>query len=178
MIQSMQRSTTLAVACLIIVALGNAADGGARRVSKSVNACSLLTAPAAKLILGYPVRLMKGETVEDCNLTATPIYLDPETLQPRHPGLILEVDKGRPGACSKLTSLTPQQTLHARVTPVSGLGSRAAIVWTTNVPATAGSYFLCAEVRGSILQLSVGVAKTPISHTQGVKLAKLAAAKL
>ena len=161
----MQRSPILALAAglAVVMALAIAPTGSAGRASASINACSLITTAKAAKILGYPVRLSKGETVEDCNIVAKPIKIeDGRTFRPT---IIVEVDPTKPGLYKRLA-----KGGH----PVAGLGSRAFVSYHPSL----NGFFIGAEVHGMLLQLSLAEAIVPITHAQGIMLAKLIASKL
>src|SRR3954471_7277148 len=141
----------LAAGLAAVMALAIVPTGSATRASSSVNACSVINAAKAAKILGYPVRLSKGETVEDCNIVGKPIKIeDGRTFRPT---IILEIDPIKPGLYK--TVMAQAGGKNAKTAVVPGLGSRAFIV---SIPALVGSYFVGAEVHGMLLQVSVGQA--------------------
>ena len=163
----MRRSPILALVAgfAVVAALAVAATGSASHGSASITACSLVTATKAAKILGYPVRLSKGETPEDCNIVATPIKIqDGRTF---HPTAIVEVDPSNPALYKKLAT---GKGTH----PLAGLGSRAFISYNPSI----NGFFIGAEVHGMLLQLSVGDAIKPITHAQGIALGKLIASRI
>jgi hypothetical protein len=139
--------------------------GSAGHGSASITACSLVTAPKAAKILGYPVRLSKGETAQDCNIIATPIKIrDGHTF---HPTTIVEVDPSNPTLYKQLATGKGSH-------PLAGLGSRAFISYNPSI----NGFYIGAEVHGMLLQVSVGDAIKPITHAQGITLAKLIASRI
>ena len=167
------------VAAVTVVLVTAAVAGAAVRGAAAINACSLISAVQARSVLGYQVRVQKGETIANCVLVSTPVKLDPTTMKPRRPtvGFELYVEGSRPGTFSSL--IAGARTPNAKVTRVTGLGSSAYIVSSRSKnPYIVGQYVLLAKVGKTILDLSVGPGATPISQAQGVKLAKLIAARL
>jgi len=149
----------------VVAALAIAPTGSARRASASVNACSLVNAAKAGKVLGYAVRLSKGETAQDCNIIATPIKIqDGHTF---HPTTIVEVDPSNPRLYKQLAT---GKGTH----PLAGLGSRAFISYNPSI----NGFYIGAEVHGMLLQVSVGDATKPITHAQGITLAKLIASRI
>ena len=145
--------------------LAIAPTGSVGRGSASITACSLVTAAKAAKILGYPVRLSKGESAEDCNIVATPIKIqDGQTF---HPTIIVEVDPSNPALYKQLAT---GKGTH----PLAGLGSRAFISYNPSI----NGFYIGAEVHGMLLQLSLGDAIKPITHAQGITLAKLIASRI
>lgn len=161
----MRQPPILALVCgiAVVVALAIAPTGSARRASGSLTACSLVTAAKAGKILGYPVRLSKGETAQDCNIVAKPIKI--QGGQTFRPTIIVEVDPTNPAL---------YQMLAKGGHPVAGLGSRAFISYNPSI----NGFFIGAEVHGKLLQLSLAQSIKPITHAQGITLAKLIASKI
>ena len=159
----------LAALCVGAALAGSASavpTGSAGHGSASITACSLVTAAKAAKILGYPVRLSTGESAEDCNIIATPIKIqDGQTF---HPTTIVEVDPSNPAAYKQL--LATGKGNH----PLAGLGSRAFISYNPSI----NGFYIGAEVHGMLLQVSVGDAIKPITHAQGITLAKLIASRI
>ena len=109
------------------------------------------------------MRLSKGETAQDCNIVAHPIKIqDGLTFRPT---IIVEVDPTDSALYKKLA-----KGGH----PVGGLGSRAFISYNPSI----NGFFIGAEVHGMLLQLSLAQSIKPITHAQGIALAKLIASKI
>jgi len=167
---ALQKHVVLARAALCVAAAsaGSASAAPTRSAahgSAAITACSLITAAKAAKILGYPVRLSKGESAEDCNIVATPIKIqDGQTF---HPTIIVEVDPSNPALYKRLAT---GKGTH----PLAGLGSRAFISYNPSI----NGFYVGAEVHGMFLQLSRGDAIKPITHAQGITLAKIIASRI
>jgi hypothetical protein len=130
------------------------------------SACSLITAAQARALLGYPLRIRKGETAADCVISAFPVRLDPETLAPVHPTITFSVTgdsaRARPFA---------QELADARKRgfgPAPGFGSSSYLVEGPQ----RGAVGIYARVGASILELDVGPASKPITRAQALSVAR------
>jgi hypothetical protein len=135
-------------------------------------ACSLITAAQARSLLGYPLRVRRGDTAADCVIVASPVRLDPETLAPVRPTITFSVA----GESARARPFR-QELADARKRgfgPVPGFGSSSYLVLGPQ-PGALGIY---AKVRTSILELDVGQAKKPITRAQALSLARRIAAKI
>jgi hypothetical protein len=158
------------VAVLVATVLAAATAGGR---GASTTACSLVRIAQARSILGYPVRIQRGETDEDCVIVNVPLKLDPETLSPLHPSIDFSVFVDGTHAGPRFTAQIKAERKHPFV-PVSGLGPLA-----TLLPGPyGGSYGIFAKVGENVIQLNVGPAKKPISQAQGIRLARAIVARL
>lgn len=142
------------------------------RAAATPAACSLISAAQARSVLGYPLRLRRGDTAADCVIVAFPIRLDPETLSPVRPTITFSV-------ASESTLARPfrKELADARrrgFGPAPGFGSSSYLV-TGPQPGALGVY---ASVRGTILNLDVGPATKPIARSQALSLARRIAGKL
>jgi hypothetical protein len=161
-----------AAAGAVAGALAIVPSGGAAQTSTTVVACSVIDVARVAGVVGYPVRLGKGETAQDCNIIASPIKIG-EDGRPVRPTIVVEIDPTRPGLYKTVMTQAGGRT--AKTAGVPGLGSHAFVV---SIPSLAGSFFVGAEVHGILLQVSVGQAVRPIAKSQAVALAKLIASML
>jgi hypothetical protein len=163
------RAGSVLVVVATVLAVATTASG---RVA-SKRACSLVSVAQARSILGYPVRIQKGETDEQCVIVSAPLKIDSSTLSPLHPsidfGVYLDGSHAGPGFLAQVKA----ERKHPFV-PVSGLGPLA-----TLMPGPfGGSYGIYAKVGQNVIRFNAGPAKNPISQAQGIRLARAIAARL
>jgi hypothetical protein len=139
----------------------------------STTACSLISVAQARSILGYPVRIRRGETDESCVIENVPLKLDPETLSPLHPSIDFSVFVDGTHAGPRFSVQIKEERKHPFV-PVSGLGPLASLL-----PGPyGGSYGIFAKVGENVVRFNAGPATKPISQAQGIRLARAIAARL
>lgn len=136
------------------------------------SACAAITAAQAQSVLGYTVRIRRGDTAADCVITAFPVRLDPETLAPTRPTVTFSV-------ASESARARPfrQELADARrrgFPPVPGFGSTSYLVVGPQ-PGVLGIY---AKVRTAVLEVDVGPATRPVTRAQALSLARRIAAKV
>jgi hypothetical protein len=144
----------------------------AERAPASPAACSLVTAAQAQSLLGYPLRVHRGDTAADCVLSAFPVRLDPETLSPVRPTITFSV-------ASEAARARPfrQELADARrrgFGPAPGFGSSSYLV----VGPQPGAFGVYAKVRGMVLELDVGPATKPVTRARALTLARRIAARI
>ena len=157
----------------VVVATVLAAAAAASGRVASPRACSLVNVARARSILGYPVRIQRGDTDEQCVIVSVPLKIDSLTLSPLHPsidfGVYLDGSHAGPGFLAQVKA----ERKHPFV-PVSGLGPLA-----TLMPGSyGGSFGIYAKVGENVIRLNAGMPKKPISQPQGIRLARAIAARL
>lgn len=163
------RACGLAFVLSAVCALGFALDAEG---AASPAACSLVSSAQARSLLGYPLRVRRGDTAADCVISASPVRLDPETLSPVRPTITFS-------AASESARARPfrQELADARrrgFGPVPGFGSSSYLV----VGPQLGALGVYAKVRGTIFELDVGPATKPISRSLALSLARRIAGKI
>ena len=150
-----------------VLAAASAASG---RVA-TTSACSLVRLAQTRSILGYPVKITRGETDESCVIQNVPLKLD-ENLNPVHPSIDFSVwVDGTHGR--SFSALVKQERKHPFV-PISGLGPLATLL---PIP-YGGSYGILAKVGQYVIRFNAGPARKPISQGQGIRLARAIAARV
>ena len=170
----LQAGLVLVVVATLLAAASaaSAATAAGGRVA-SRKACSLVRVAQARSILGYPIRIQRGETDENCVIENVPLKLDPETLSPLHPSIDFAVFVDGTHAGPRFSAQIMAERKHPFV-PVSGLGPLA-----TLLPGPyGGSYGIFAKVGETVIHFNAGPAKKPISRAQGLRLARAIAARL
>jgi hypothetical protein len=157
----------------VLVATLFAAAGAASGRVASTTACSLVSVAQARSILGYPVRIQRGETDEQCVIENVPIKLDPETLSPLHPSIDFAVYVDGTHAGPGFSTQIKAERKYPFVA-VSGLGPLASL----SLGPYGGSYGIFAKVGENVIRFHAGPAKKPISQAQGIRLARAIAARL
>ncbi len=158
---------------VVFVATVLAAAAAASGRVASTTACSLVSVAQARSILGYPVRIQRGDTDEQCVIENVPLKLDPETLSPLHPSIDFAVFADGTHAGPRFSAQIQAERKYGFV-PVSGLGPLA-----TLLPGPyGGSYGIFAKVGENVIRFNAGPAKKPISRAQGIRLARAIAARL
>jgi hypothetical protein len=159
------------VFALVATVLAAAAGAGGRVASTT--ACSLVSVAQARSILGYPVRIQRGDTDEQCVIVNVPIKLDAETLSPLHPSIDFAVyidgTHAGPGFLAQISAERKYPFV-----PVSGLGPLASL----SLGPYGGSFGIFAKVGKNVIRFHAGPAKKPISQAQGIRLARAIAARL
>ena len=146
-----------------VLAAATAATAAGGRVA-STTACALVEVAQARGILGYPLRIQRGETDENCVIVSVPLKLDPETLSPLHPSIDFAVFVDGTHAGPRFSAQIRAERKHPFV-PVSGLGPLA-----TLLPGPyGGSYGIFAKVGENVIDFNAGPAKKPISQAQGIR---------
>ena len=128
-------------------------------------ACSLTSAMEVRALLGYTVRIQKGETDADCVLLAIPVKLDPKTLSPMHPTIDFTVykDGTRPRPFSRELADARKRGFG----PVPGFGDNSYLVPGPQ-PGALGIY---AKAGPMVINLDVGPSKTTVPRAKTVVLA-------
>jgi hypothetical protein len=131
----------------------------------SPTACALVTDAKARAIVGYAVKIRRGDTAADCVIVATPVRLDSETLYPIHPTIDFSVfaDGSRPRSFA-------QELRDARrrgFGPVPGFGSNSYLV----AGPQSGAFGVYAKIRGTVLNMNVGPSKRPLGRAQALAFA-------
>ena len=163
------RTSRFALVLSVAAVLGSALL--VERAPAAPRACSLITAAWARTLLGYPLRVRRGDTAADCVISAFPVRLDPETLAPVRPTITFSVTsesaRGRPFR---------QELADARKRgfgPAPGFGSSSYLV----AGPQRGALGIYARVRAGILELDVGPATRPITRAQALTVARRIAGK-
>jgi len=132
----------------------------------SPTACALVTDSKAQAILGYAVKIRQGETAADCVIVATPVKLDSETLYPIHPTVDFTVYTDGSRARPFVREL--RDARRRGFGPVPGFGSNSYLV----VGPQTGALGVYAKVRGTVLNMTVGPSKKPLSRAQALAVAR------
>jgi len=157
---------------LVLSAVGAGLALHAEGAVASPAACSLISSAQARSLLGYPLRVRRGDTAADCVISAFPIRLDPETLSPVRPTITFSVASESARARSFRQELADAR--RRGFGPVPGFGSSSYLVFGPQ-PGALGVY---AKVRGTILELDVGPATKPIARSLALSLARRIAEKI
>jgi hypothetical protein len=156
----------------VVVATVLAAAAAASGRVASPSACSLVRVAQSRSILGYPVRIQRGETEEYCVMVSVPIKLD-ENLHPIHPSVSFGIYADGSHATHFVDQIK-QARKSPLFVPLSGLGPLA----TLSPASDAGHFVIFAKVGANVISLDVGPAQKPISQAQGIRLARAIAARL
>ena len=135
-------------------------------------ACSLTSAAEARALLGYTVRIQKGETGADCVILAIPVKLDPNTLSPMHPTIDFTVfaDGTRPRPFSRELADARKRGFG----PVPGFGSNSYLVPGPQ-PGALGIYV---KVGPMVINLGVGPSKITVPRPKAFALARRIAKRM
>ncbi|HET7514030.1 MAG TPA: hypothetical protein VFJ60_04455 [Gaiella sp.] len=166
--RSARRTSRFALVLTLATAAGLALL--ADRAPASPAACSLVTAAQAQSLLGYSVRVRRGDTAADCVLSAFPVRLDPETLSPVRPTITFSVASETARARPFRQELADARRRGFGAAP--GFGSSSYLV----VGPQPGALGVYAKVRGMVLELDVGPATKPITRVRALTLARRIAA--